>query len=44
MGIGEKIHFKPLKNVVLHGYSIRPEQQVCLLRTTFILSKEKYVP
>lgn len=30
MGIGEKIHFKPLKNVIVHGYSIRPEQQVCL--------------
>ena len=30
MVIGEKIHFKPLKNVILHGYSIRPEKQVCL--------------
>lgn len=29
MVIGEKIHFKPLKNVTVHGYGIRPEKQVC---------------
>lgn len=29
MVIGEKIHFKPLKNVTVHGYRIRPEKQVC---------------